>query len=276
VSAAPDLPLSFEPAPLADDELEAIADGRETGILSRLALMGAGSWRIGSLGEADWAMSKFSEASQELARLDAHAAESHARIDAWRAQAGKRAERTRAFFEGHLTHYAASQRTEQAKTLYLPGGAIASTHHKAKVVVVDKAAAVAWARTEAPAAIKTEESILLGPLREAVAIQPCAVGEQVTLHLSCGHTDVISGMDWDRHPRNDGAVIEEWTCYDCDKVPFRGNDLEEHMSVRQVLKVEKDPIIQPTVFGPDGEAVSDTILGIEAEAITFTIKPDLG
>lgn len=254
MSAAPDLPLSFEPAPLADGALELIADGTMTPLPGI-----AGSWRPGSLGEADWCLSKYAEAAQELARLDAHAAESHARIDAWRAQAGKRAERTRTFFEGHLKAYAASQRTERSATLFLPSGSVTSRASKAKVVVADEAAAVEWARDNAPAAVQVKESILLGPLRKATAIQPLMVAEHLRLHLVCGHTDTIVNED-------PPAVGSEWPCLDCEYGTF---------PKREILKVETEPVYVPTVFGPDGEAVPETVLAVEAEHVEFTVKPDL-
>ena len=133
----------------------------------------AESWHVEDLSSAEWAMRRVAKATKEIADIDAAAQQWHQEIEDWRDKVAKRPNQTIEFFSEHLARYArkAREANEDNKTLVLPSGEVRTRSSKEKIVVDDVEAALEWARTAAPDAIKTTESLLVKELAHHVAIQ---------------------------------------------------------------------------------------------------------
>lgn len=115
-------------------------------------------YRIGSTGEAEWAMRKLREARSCLAEVKAQADQWRAEIDAWQQRAGRRHAGTAAYMECLLIGYGGAARRANPKvaTIELPTGVIETTTRRPRPVVTDPDALVAWALENAPQAVKVE------------------------------------------------------------------------------------------------------------------------
>jgi phage host-nuclease inhibitor protein Gam len=128
----------------------------------------AGRWQITTQGAAAWAIARYREAQALLAGIDAQANEWRNDVEVWRQQSVAPLERTLDLMGENLRRYALTLREEsegKVKTVALPGGRI-ETHGttRPKVCVEDEAAVLEWAKKNQPAAVKTEESLLVSKL----------------------------------------------------------------------------------------------------------------
>ncbi len=158
----------------------------------------AESWHVEDLGSAEWAMRRVAKATQELAEIDAAEQQWREEIDEWRAKVAKRPNQTVEFFTEHLSRFARNRRAinEDKKTLVLPSGEVRTKISKEKIVVDDKQAAIEWARTGAPDAIKITESLLVSELAAHVVIRQ-GVGGGQSLLIDPTSGEIVSGLSLD-------------------------------------------------------------------------------
>lgn len=170
---------------------------------------GTGTARVGDPGPAahfsvdgprlaNWAMAKLAVYEAERAELAATRDETIARMNAWYAHASKDATRSIEFFEGHLKAYALHAREDsdgRTKTITTPSGKVATTATAAKVEIGDEDELIVWAKTNAPEAVKTSESILKTPLRDYVIL----LEVPTRLVLACSCIQEIDGGDTSLH-----------------------------------------------------------------------------
>lgn len=174
-------------------------------------------WRIDTLGQADWAMRRLAEARDFAQRYEDEVA-------LWTA-ALKKIGRVGSWFEDRLKEWAVAERTKDRKTFAVAHGTVATRESKPRIVVEDEKAAVEWALTYAPAAVKVERSLLVSQLGDAATIGRVAIGWTATnkatgetqrIPATGGHVttslDVVRqrmGDDWqvdiDTHP----AVVDK-------------------------------------------------------------------
>lgn len=140
------------------------------------ALVPVARWRIGSEGEAEWAMRHLAAAEGTVADRKAQAAAWRAPIDEWERSAVAEAEGRARFFRGHLEDFMRRERTDRRKSIPLPSGRIESRGAtEPKVIVVDEPAVIEWAEESlgadvVGAVVKTTQSVLLTGLREEAKI----------------------------------------------------------------------------------------------------------
>lgn len=148
----------------------------------------AQAWRIDGTGSAAWAMAHVARAEAALSDLTAQAVEWYGKIDEWLVHESEPHRRTKAFFEGQLQRYALDRREAdpKAKSLTLPDGKVSTTAKGAKVIVTDEDAALEWAHSHAPEAVRerTTTYLSLTELREAV--KACKVETLAWVTHSCG------------------------------------------------------------------------------------------
>lgn len=148
----------------------------------------AQAWRIDGTGSAAWAMAHVARAEAALSDLTAQAVEWYGRIDAWLAHEAAPHRRTKEFFESQLERYALDRREAdpKAKSLTLPDGKVSTTAKGAKVIVTDEEAAIEWARTHAPEAVKTREVTTLGLTELRTHVKARKVWTIAWVTNSCG------------------------------------------------------------------------------------------
>ena len=106
-------------------------------------------WTIGSLGEAEWAMSKLAAARMEIDTAEAQAKEWHQRIDNAKAKNTARARRTAEFMGDRLGRFMLEVRRDtDRKSLALPSGQLKTRENPSKVVIDDEAAYLGWVQRE--------------------------------------------------------------------------------------------------------------------------------
>lgn len=109
---------------------------------------------------AEWVLARFLDADADIAKAEAIVRNAQAIL--------KRAKSRRASLEGRflpeLAEYAKQNLPKGGKTFSTMYGAVSFRATPAKVRVVDEEAALAWARANAPEAVKVEESILVSKL----------------------------------------------------------------------------------------------------------------
>lgn len=125
-------------------------------------------FRIDGDRTAQWAMRRLADLRAEEAR---DAATYDAEVDKlkdWANRRHKSREWDLSFFERHLEDYARRQRAETGrKTVDLPSGVVRTTERKARVIVDDDAAFIAWAQA----------NDRLDLLRLSTAVDKAAVGK---------------------------------------------------------------------------------------------------
>lgn len=118
-------------------------------------------WRITSLGAADWAIRMLGDARAQVQRYDDE-------IELWK-RARARVDNVAGWFEERLKEWAVAERTDRVKSFPLAHGTISTRESKPRAIVVDEAAAIAWARQHAPEALKVETSFLISQAGVQVA-----------------------------------------------------------------------------------------------------------
>lgn len=119
-------------------------------------------WRITTVGQADWAIEQVAAAHR---RRQGYQDE----IDLWGA-ALKRLTAAASWLEERLKEWAAANRTDKVKSFPLAHGTVATRASKRAIDVVDEGAAIGWAKTAAPDAVKVEESFLVSMVGDAARI----------------------------------------------------------------------------------------------------------
>lgn len=148
----------------------------------------AQAWRIDGTGSAAWAMAHVARAEAALDDLTAQAVEWYGRIDAWLVHESAPHRRTKEFFEGQLQRYALDRREAdpKARTLTLPDGKVSTTAKGAKVIVTDEDAVLAWARINAPEAVKKKEVTTLGLTELRAYVKAHKITTLAWVTNSCG------------------------------------------------------------------------------------------
>lgn len=132
-------------------------------------------WRINTLGAADWAMRQLRDA-QRLAQ------QYRDEIALWTA-ALNRIAHAGEWFEERLREWAISQRTDQHKSFSVAHGTVSTRSSKARAVVVDEPAAIAWAKEHGRLdAVKVTESFLIS--EAGVFVAALVVGFESTNKLT--------------------------------------------------------------------------------------------
>lgn len=102
-------------------------------------------WSITSLGAADWAMRRYSDALALVQRYDDE-------IFLWN-KAKERIGGAASWFEDRLREWAISERTDKRKSFPLAHGTVSTRTVPAKARVDDEAVVLEWARTACPDAV---------------------------------------------------------------------------------------------------------------------------
>lgn len=187
----PELAVDDEPFTLSllDQFLDAFAEvGADAGpddcLAAPVAFVGGelGPWRIADDGLAEWAMRHVAQIDEEAMALTVQAERWWEKIDEWHRAKTRTILARRRFFEAHLERYALDQREatahlgkRQVKTVTLPSGTVSTRQKAAAAVVVDEAAAIAWARAtltfeEQQRVVKVAESVRVADLRAVVDV----------------------------------------------------------------------------------------------------------
>lgn len=99
---------------------------------------------------------KIAKLNKELERIEAQADNMIERVKKWKESEGQKIKEKREWYQHLLTGYliALQENGEAGKTYKLPAGEIKSRAGRVKTEVTDEAAFIAWARENAPEAIK--------------------------------------------------------------------------------------------------------------------------
>lgn len=169
-------------------------------------VMSAEPWRIESVGAADWAM-------RRLAECEARVIEYQGEVALWES-VRDRVARAGEWFEDRLKEWAVSERTEQRKTFPLAHGTVRTSKRQPGIMVTDEDAALAWATSECPDAVKTTTKFLVS---EACAkVTECVVaftstdkttGEVERIPVDPSPLDPVR-LDALRAKLGDGYVVE--------------------------------------------------------------------
>lgn len=149
-------------------------------------------WAITDDVVARWAFRKLNAAQAEQARIRADAQAEIDRVTAWAEQAAAGPAHDAAFFTAKLVEY---RRTLEAANPKLPGsykvatGTIKRNPGQPSTKVVEKDRFVAWALTNAPAALKHE------PLVSAMADWPRKDLSEVTVIVDPSSGEVVPGVE---------------------------------------------------------------------------------
>lgn len=135
-------------------------------------------WRIASIADAEWAMAKVADLDAAQAKIDDQLEQWTVRYRAWHADAATDIAAHRRFFVAHLEAHAIAEREAsggKTKTVTLPSGKIATTHHKPKVSITDEATLIAWAEDnlepeQVDAIVKTSKRALVSELKPVTQI----------------------------------------------------------------------------------------------------------
>lgn len=128
-------------------------------------------FRIEHDAQAAWAMRKARKAAQRIAEVDRIAQAEIDRIQEWALSERGGPERDLGFFETLLTEYALRLREQdpKRKSVVTPYGKVSTTQVGAKVVVDDEESFIAWAEVNLPDAVKTKKTVLVTPIKDAIA-----------------------------------------------------------------------------------------------------------
>lgn len=151
------------------------------GVGLAVQLRESGSFSIDRRDLAEWAMAKVADAKIRLdedQRLYEQFREKiiawQDQVDAWYEQVTRPHRATIAFLGNHLEDYGRRWRTTSGKvaSLPLPSGVIRTKTNRAKAVISDMDALVAWAKEHEPTLIhvKHEESVLVSEVRDYVEV----------------------------------------------------------------------------------------------------------
>lgn len=196
-------------------------------------------WRITSLGAADWAM-------RQLAECDTRARQYGDEIALW-TQVRDRIGRAGEWFEDRLKEWAVGERTPQRKTFPLAHGSVATREGKARIEVVDEDAAIVWAKSTCPDAVKTTEKFMVS--EACASIVECVIAFTAT--------DKATG-EVERIPLKDGPAP-----LDADRVAA----LREKMGDGYVVEPETQ------LYVLDGVGLPVPGLGVKLGSITATVTP---
>lgn len=131
-------------------------------------------WKIETLAHATWAMSKYAAAAAHVAEVRALADDARRRIAEWEQAQRQRADASLAFFGWHLEQYALGERDatmDRVKSVTLIDGQVKTRATAERVVVVDDAAVIAWAKAaDLPDVVRVKEEVAVTALRGAVQI----------------------------------------------------------------------------------------------------------
>lgn len=200
-------------------------------------------WRITSLGQADWAMRRVAECRALAERYDGE-------VRLWQAARSKIVGAAD-WFEDRLKEWAIAERTEANKTIRTAHGTVPTRKSKPKITVVDEGAAIAWAKTACPGAVKVVESFLVSVADGTGAyIANVPVG-WVATNKDTGEVERIPSID-----PPDSILIAE-----------RLAAVKERMGDRWLVEVET----QPAVVDADGRPVPG--LDVTPGRITATVTP---
>jgi len=274
--------LATEAPPIPDAELaqlfdEAAALAADAGLNAEAAAEAvvesedAPSWHITGLGTAEWAMRHAAGAERALGELQAQRAEWAARIDRWFQQAAAREQARLAFFRGHLEAWALDERERtggRTKSVTLPSGRVATTAHKAKVVVADEQAVVEWADAtlglDAQDVAPVVRKVYVNPLREHVEM--VEVIDHARLVLASG--ELVAWLRDGSVP--DGEVVPSdvavgSTCPAVGDGWPSPDDATDLVARVEVIASHRE------VRGPNGQPVPG--VAIEAERVTAKVVP---
>lgn len=129
------------------------------------------AWRINSLGEADWALSRARARALRQQGIRRLADAKIQRIQEWASAEIAKEQGSRDFFEGALKEYALRLRAEdpKRKSLNLVGGVVKTTEATGKWEV-DEAMAIAWAEKNRPEFVSTKKSFTLGDAKKVFIV----------------------------------------------------------------------------------------------------------
>lgn len=163
--------MELDVTPVVDEA--AVWGEVEARVSGALDVASVAPWRIENVGQAGWAMSKLHE-------LHTRAAEYDDELARWK-QAVARINAAAAFFEDRLTEWGVRLRRESdtTKSFPLSRGTVSTRKGSApRIVVVNEPAAVEWASTACPEAVKVTRSFLVSQL-SGVSIVEGADGKVV-------------------------------------------------------------------------------------------------
>lgn len=133
-------------------------------------------WRITTVGQADWALEQVAAAHR---RRQGYQDE----IDLWTA-ALKRLTAGAEWLEERLKEWAAAERTDKVKSFPLAHGTVATRKSNRAIDVVDEDAAIEWARSACPDAVKKVESFLKSNVGDAARIAEVIVAYEAVNTLT--------------------------------------------------------------------------------------------
>lgn len=182
-------------------------------------------WAIGDLSGAQWAAARWAQADAEVEAAKAQYQEWKARLDEWLADATRRAQRTAAFFAGHLERYALDERERTGKaTLRLPSATVGTTHHAAKAAVGKEDELLAWAAENAPELLRRE--VAKAAFNARVAVGQTVDHYEHHLELSCGHSRLVLTPAGDEGAE-DWRMIESAVCVECTELVADGEEVRQ-------------------------------------------------
>lgn len=195
---------TFPPAPLSDEEMA----------LARIE----GRWMPSTIGGAEWAVHKLSEATAEYEAIKANVAEYVASVREWaegQLKAGRGAEVTAdiAFFENALRAYARALRAQsidskgepRVKTIKLPSATLETVKakdRKPKFIAEDMDALVEWAEDGAPELIQRTVDV-----RKLKLLVIADENDQEFVITPDGERVPGVGFTWDEEPREPAVHI---------------------------------------------------------------------
>lgn len=183
------LPHELEDARIEPDLLAAVLD--EDRPVDPVEAQAVHGWTIEDDGAAEWAMRRVAALDAKLAHLAELRDGWASRIAQWFDRSAVRLGRERLFFAARLVAYQERRRLadKRAKTLTLPSGDVTSTATGGNLVIVDKAAVVAWAEAlggdALDAIVKVTKEPLVSKMGPFVKMVDREAGSVVK--LECGH-----------------------------------------------------------------------------------------
>lgn len=197
-------------------------------------------WKITNIGQADWAMRRVAECRALAERYDGE-------VLLWQAARG-RIDGAVDWFEDRLKEWAIAERTPSVKTLRTAHGTVATRESKPKIAVVDEEAAIVWAKTARPEAVKMTERFLVSEIGDAASIGAVAVA-WVATNKQTGEVERI-----------EIAQHKQWT-------PERSQIIQDTMGDGYVVDVE----LQAAVIDVEGVEVPG--LAVVDGKVTATVTP---
>lgn len=139
----------------------------------------AGDWTIDSDERAEWALELLSKLEGEIVGIDARIAAVTKQLTAMRRERERRVEWWRYRFQAPLIEFARSRLSGRKRSVKFGWGTVAFRRTKGSHWITDMEAAIEFAKTWLPSAIKVKRSVNVGDILEARRVAEKEVEESV-------------------------------------------------------------------------------------------------